>query len=361
MKNFKLFKKFNEKIFNDEHFKIVYPKDFNIDKIFMDMDKYNETEKKIDGVGTFIYNRDTTIPYIMYVPEVVEDTDRMVFEANNCEKDDREAFMLQAISTVKDNNDAMPHPVPIVVPLIPSIPGKSYYQQISPDYLFEKDGLDVSSACCEIMDDALDKIEEISGVRLPNKVFLNGYSSSGVFAQRFCLLHPERIDTAVIGGASGSIPCLDKDIDYPLGIGSISNFNMDEYKKIKFRYYVGEFELIDPANNRMDIINGVPTKVVKPMHDMTYFPRSVPMNTGKKYRDKYGEDYFDRTTNIVNTYIRNGFDIRSTVLRGRAHRNMTVDGKFYKGTRDDSIPIIQSAYRASLVELRNNKYRKKLG
>ena len=49
-------------------------------------------------------------------------------------------------------------------------------------------------------------IENETGKTVQDKIFLNGYSSSGVFAQRFALLHPDIVETACIGGASGSIP-----------------------------------------------------------------------------------------------------------------------------------------------------------
>ena len=361
MKNLKLFENINKYLFNDDKFKLVYPKDLNLNKVFLDMDKTGEEQRKIDGVGTFILNKRTDIPYMLYVPEKVESTERLVIEANNCEKEDREAFILQAVDTIKRTNDQMPYPVPVVVPLIPSIHGKSYYQQLSSDSMYEKDKMNVADLVCDVIDDALDKVEEVSGTRLTNKVFMKGYSSSGVFAQRFCLLHPERVDSAVIGGASGSIPALDAEVPYPLGLGNIPDFNVREYKNIKFRYYCGEYELVNMAHNRVDIIDGTPKRVDRPMHDMTYFPRSVSPIVGKLYRDKYGENYFERTINIVNSYIRNGFDINSTVIRGRAHKNLNIDGKEYRGINMDADSIVESAYRKSLVELRNEKYRRKLG
>ena len=351
MKNLKLFDKIYEKLFNDYHFKVVYPKEFDINNIFLDMDRDNIEEKKVDGVGTFCLIKETDIPYLLYVPQEVEKTDRLIMEVNNCESDDKKKFLLQGVDTIKKNFSFINHPVPILVPLIPTEKGKPYYQQISKDGFEEHIDLKVD----KIIDHALDKIEEISGVRMDDKIFLNGYSSSAVFAQRFCLLHPERVDTAVIGGASGSIPSLDKSIDYPLGIRDISNFNMDAYKNIKFKYYVGEYELIDLSNNRRDVIDGKIVTVSKPMHDMTYFQRSIDPIVGKAYRDKYGEEYFDRTNNVVRTYKENGIDINSTVIRGRTHSRMEIDGKLYKGTTEGIGEIIDSAYRKSILGLRREE------
>lgn len=65
---------------------------------------------------------------------------------------------------------------------------------------------------------------------------MNGYSASGVFAERFSLLHPDIIDTVCIGGASESIPVISDILDYPLGIKDFSkitglSFDIDNYKK----------------------------------------------------------------------------------------------------------------------------------
>ena len=357
MKRLRLFKKFNEKIFNDEHFELKYPENFNINKMFLDMDKENIPLKKIDGLGTFLLVKDTSIPYMMFVPEVVEETDRLVMESNNYERDSREDFILQAVGTLKRLNTFVPHPVPLLVPLIPG--GDIYYQQLSSEALFSENPRRIDNEVDEVIKDALNRIEDISGKRLDDKIFLHGYSSSGVFAQRFCLLHPERVDSAVIGGASGTIPALDGKISYPLGCGNIKNFNLDEYKNIKFKYYVGEYELIDEADNRRDIVDGRVVKVKRPMHDMSYYQRSVNAYIGKEYRDKYGSDYFDRIINIVNDYKRNGIDINSTVIRGRAHKPMTINNKKYKSAGEGIEPIVESAYRKSIVELSKQKIRSK--
>ena len=77
------------------------------------------------------------------------------------------------------------------------------------------------------------------GLITKDRIFLNGYSSSGVFAQRFALLHPEIVETACIGGASGSIPIPTEKIAYPIGIANydLSSVQKDNYwiKKMMIR------------------------------------------------------------------------------------------------------------------------------
>ena len=95
--------------------------------------------------------------------------------------------------------------------------------------------------------DAKSQIEEITGKKVQDKIFLSGYSASGVLAQRFALIYPELINRALIGGAAGSIPIPSDKIDFPIGIKDFRDlfgkeFNFEAYKQIQFGYYVAEKE-----------------------------------------------------------------------------------------------------------------------
>ena len=158
-------------------------------------------------------------------------------------------------------------------------------------------------------------------LHLNDKIFLNGYSSSGCFAQRFSLIHPELIDTACIGGASGSIPIPNLDLDYPLGIKNYEElfgkkFDIEEYKKITFNYYVGSLECETKSSDRTDE-NGN----LAPMHDMSYFDRSVPTDVGKSYRKSLGKDMFERAKNILKILENSGINISHTVIPNTAHND----------------------------------------
>jgi hypothetical protein len=358
MKNLRFFNKIEAYLFGEENIKLIREHKIDPYKVFNDMDK--DSKRVVDGVGTFLYVRDTDIPYLLFVPEKMYPTDRLVLESNNCESDNKDEVLRQACRPIKYFYNVLNHPVPVMVPLIPSEKGKPYYQQLSVDMLYEKDGLNIASSVNESITDALNKIEEVSGVRLDDKIFLNGYSSSGVFAERFALLYPERVDTLCAGGASLSIPLPNSDIPYPLGTRGIVNFNVNAYKDIKFRYYVGEFEEVNIAkkdkegngyNDRKDVIDGEIKTVDAPMHDMTYFPRSVPVYTGFRYRQLLGKDLFTRSENLFYIYRNDGYDFRNTIIRGRAHKDMEIDGKSYKGVNECADPIIDSAYKQSVLTL----------
>jgi len=101
-----------------------------------------------------------------------------------------------------------------------------------------------------------------------------------------------------IGGAIGSIPVPSRGIRYPIGIEDFEKsfgkkFDMNSYSKIKFRYYVGELEDAMKADNRVD--DGMPA----PIHDMSYFDKSVPTEIGRKQRDVLGKDIFARAHKTI--------------------------------------------------------------
>lgn len=171
-------------------------------------------------------------------------------------------------------------PSPIVVPLIPSYKDSPYFQQLSQE-CFSLSSNDrnyrIDEQVVRIIDKAKSILQTERGLIAEDRIFLNGYSSSGVFAQRFALLHPEIVETACIGGASGSIPIPTEKLAYPIGVADYEaltgkKFDLESYSKIKFRYYVGELETQNKTDSRVDD-NGNPA----PMHDMSYFDRSVPI------------------------------------------------------------------------------------
>lgn len=119
---------------------------------------------------------------------------------------------------------------------------------------------------------------------------------------RFALIHPEIVGRALIGGASGSIPLPTQYMDYPLGIKDFkelfgTEFNEEEYKKIQFAYYVGEMEAKRPATEydtegkriqRDEHGQMIDTsQIIPPMHDMSYFPRSIDVRERKKTKTNF--------------------------------------------------------------------------
>ena len=286
------------------------------------------------------------IPSIIAIPLVENMGKQVILESNNLETGNFEHILGQGLQTVtKLSGLTYNEPTPIVVPLIPSYRNPPYFQQLSRE-CFELPPEDrnyrIDEQVVRIIDKAKEIVKEERGIDLEEKIFLNGYSSSGVFAQRFALLHPELIGTACIGGASGSIPIPTEDLGYPLGIADYKeltgkDFDMEGYKEIDFTYYVGKLETQNKTNERLDE-KGNPA----PMHDMSYFDRSVPKEVGQKQRDILGTDLFDRAEKTIELLKDNGIKVKHIIIPGRSHSNNSGLGVNEQGDK-----IVNDAYKYS--------------
>ena len=68
------------------------------------------------------------------------------------------------------------------------------------------------------------------------------------------------------------------------------------------------------SDKRMDD-DGLPA----PMHDMSYFDKSVPTEIGKKQRDVLGKDMLTRADKTIQILKKKGIDIEFTIIPGRSH------------------------------------------
>lgn len=293
-------------------------------------------------------NKGINIPSILAIPLLPNINNQIVVESNNLESNNLQEIVDQGIQTginlaylTKDL------PSPIVVPLIPSCKNQPYFQQLSIEcfYLSNDDiNYRIDEQVVKIIDKTRSILEKEIGLTTKYKIFLNGYSSSGVFAQRFALLHPEIVETACIGGASGSIPIPTKKIGYPIGIADYESligkkFDLESYLKIKFRYYVGEFETQKKSDSRFDDF-GQPA----PMHDMSYFDRSVPTKVGKYQRNVLGKEMFYRVKKTIQILQNLGMDIKHKIILGRGHNN-----KNGLGVNELGDEFIIDAYKNSIT------------
>lgn len=300
-----------------------------------------------------------SIPYIFAIPEEFKDGTKLIVETNNLERrhngrnldfnnpSDREYLIDDGISDVLGNKRFFGKieyadlvSAPMIMPIIPTTDkGVPYFQQLSEecfdskivDKEFKRIDKQVESIILHVKSD----ISEDRNVKLADKIFLMGYSTSGVFAQRFALCHPDIIDTVLIGGAIGSIPVPGdingkNNLDYPLGIRnykSITGKSFDEnsYRNIRFNYYVAENENIPKSISSFDELGRK-----APMHDMSYMRRSVPREVGNRQRELYGRNIWKRFERIYNLYKNNGFNISSKVIKGKEHRNVQLSYDDFK-------------------------------
>lgn len=340
MSNEELFKKIENELFNG--------KDSEMDYII------NGIKYRIKFIS-YDYEKGINISSIVAIPLTENISKNMIFEANNMESEKNSDILSQGIDTLRRLSIlTQEEPGIIVVPLIPSYKDAPYFQQLSKEcFDLPKDDLlyRVDEQIVRMIAKTKNMVLNEFGINLDNKIFLNGYSSSGVFAQRFSLLHPEMIDTVCIGGASGSIPVPSYDLDYPLGVKDYEElmgkkFDFEQYKDIKFRYYVGEYETFKKSNCRYDD-NGE----FAPMHDMSYFNRSVPVDVGKKQRELFGKDMFERANRTVQVLKSLGLNIEHHIIKGRGHNNY----KDIVGVNELGDRFITDSYREFIEENKNRK------
>lgn len=309
----------------------------------MEMKYENSKGKKF--IGDLSLGENGVLPYILVIPKDLDEKKELVVESLNFEGTNIiDKIAPHVIERLKDMVEIIDD-APILIPFTPDVRGGiPYYQQLSRECFEEANNGEyrieyprVDLQIIDTINNAKNRIKQETGRDVADKIFLNGYSSSGVFAQRFALIHPEIVGRVLIGGASGSIPLPTADFDYPLGIKDfrelfVTDFNEAEYRKIQFAYFVGELETKTPAwecdiegktierNQEGQILNH--NQIIPPMHDMSYYPRSIDIQRGKKQRQILGEDLSQRHKNCIEWYKNNGYNITSKIYRGAEHRGI---------------------------------------
>lgn len=294
------------------------------------------------------------IPSILAIPKTKNFNNQIILEANNLECESLGKIVEQATRTgIRLMQATKDLPCPVVVPMMPSYNNYPYLQQLSRecfDIPITNKNYRMDNQVVAIINKAKDIVFTEKGICVKDKIFLNGYSSSACFAQRFALLHPDIIETVCLGGASGSIPIPTKDFDYPIGVADFQSltgkmFDFDSYSKIRFRYYVGELETERKSNSRFDDF-GNPA----PMHDMSYFNRSVPNMVGKQQRSVLGKELFTRANNSVSANQNLGIDITHEIILGREHSNINCNGVCELGDK-----FVRETYKSTIVDkIKNN-------
>lgn len=336
----------------------------------------------------------TNLQYVLMYPENMQDDKQLIVESLNYNTEDRnikdwsdrgvQDNLMNSLSArmewVKD--------APILMPIVPHDKTYTpYYQQLSRDCFTDElagkrefERIDLKYLDC--IQDAKDTLRKLTGKRVTDKVFINGYSSSGVFAQRFALIHPEVVDKCCVGGSAGSIPIPEKNIGYPVGIADFKElfgkeFNEEAYKNIEFAYYVGEHEASNPGNwdidgnvmkkdehgNKLD-----KTQIEAPMHDMSYHGHSTPKDIGEKQREAYGISLNDRFKNSIQYYKEHGYKIHDMIYKGAGHRSMfnskanRFAGKvikdiidFYRGNPSFEFDSLSSVTKLDMSEQRSRE------
>lgn len=128
-------------------------------------------------------------------------------------------------------------------------------------------------------------------ISINEKVFLNGFSASGSFVNRFAFLHPGMIKAVATGGLNGILMLpqkvmAGKKLNYPLGINdyySITNrsFNHKLYSQVPQFIYMGKKDTNDAAKYK-DAYNKVEQAII-----YEAFSKQMMPNRWNKYQELY--------------------------------------------------------------------------
>ena len=100
-----------------------------------------------------------------------------------------------------------------------------------------------------MIDDARKNLKK-TGFRFSRRVLINGFSASGMFANRFTFLHPDRIKAAAIGSPGGwpiapVASYKDKPLRYPIGLADFKSVtgkkpDLDELRRVPLFVFLGD-------------------------------------------------------------------------------------------------------------------------
>lgn len=277
------------------------------------------------------------LKYIIAIPNNLKDGSELFVETYNSCGVQRKCYDDNVKDAVSENGNNIEKLIvniitdfPVVMPIVPNLVGLPDCQQLSLEAVCD---FRIHEKVYECIRESMIMIKKITSKKVKNKIFLNGYSSSGVFAQRFALIYPEIISRCLIGGAAGTIPVPSTKFNFPIGIGDYYNlfnkkFDFLLYKKIKFGYYVGEEEEIDlyQWKKRNRECNSTSVYAELPTHDMSLRERTTPKKIGDIQRKYLGQSIDQRYANSIAINKKFGIEIEGIIIRGVNHRNI-FDGK----------------------------------
>lgn len=229
--------------------------------------------------------------YILFIPKgtPINKKTFLLVEPNNTGKTSdsiqlhkKYAIDLATVSSVGNNISTMLK-TPLLVPVFPrpSSQPLTYTHALDKDVIMENSPelkrLDLQ--LIEMIKDAKTLLKGMN-IEVDSKIFMNGFSASGTFTNRFSFIHPEMIKALAIGGFNGELMLPEKKINnvklnYPIGINDFTKifdkkFDSNTFKSIPKFIYMGKLDKNDAVqfedaynNEERDIINSNLGKLVQ--------------------------------------------------------------------------------------------------
>ncbi|HSD14983.1 MAG TPA: hypothetical protein VLB74_10075 [Flavobacterium sp.] len=201
--------------------------------------------------------------YLLFIPKGTPKNKQiyLLVEPNNTGtiSDSMEVHRKSAIHTASvssvGNNISTELKIPLLVPIFPRPESKAlvYTHALDRDVIFEKSEslkrLDLQ--LINMINHGKEELKHL-GIMVNDQIFMNGFSASASFTNRFSFLHPEIIKALAIGGFNGELmlPLSEykgEKLNYPLGINDIKKitkeaFNETAFKNIPQYIYMGALD-----------------------------------------------------------------------------------------------------------------------
>ena len=211
-----------------------------------------------DNVDSFEF------PYFLFIPNNVSPDKNIyiIIEPNNSgfADDDLKKHVEKAKRTATNdyylgNYMAQELQYPLIVPVFPRSKSnwKIYTHALDRDVLLQKghplERLD--KQLIEMFEDAQSRLEK-KDFLIQDKFLLTGFSASGTFANRFTLIHPDRVLAVAAGGLNGLLMLpLDslnnEELNYPIGTSDLEKITDKHFEKELFLntpqfYFMGQLD-----------------------------------------------------------------------------------------------------------------------
>lgn len=203
-------------------------------------------------------------PYFLYIPEgaslekeliIIVEPNNSGFVDDNLDKHIEKAKRIATLDFYSGNYVAQKLKYPLLVPIFPRSESewKIYTHALDRDVMLQKDNpLErIDLQLLAMVKDAKNQLAH-SGYTTHDKFFMIGFSASGIFTNRFTLIHPDKIHASAAGGVNGllMLPTDElngKPLHYPLGTGDFQNLFGIPFDSISFRktpqfYFMGELD-----------------------------------------------------------------------------------------------------------------------
>ncbi len=146
-----------------------------------------------------------------------------------------------------------------------------------------------------------------SGIQTDERIFIQGFSASGMFANRFTILHPERVKAVTIGSPGGwpIVPVVKfsgEELNYPAGIADLEEltgipFDSDVYNAIPQLIYMGSAD----DNDSLDFTDGWDEA------------------NAQLVKDLFGTDPLSRWDDAQAIYLESGANVQFLLIDGVGH------------------------------------------